>query len=181
MKKIIPLTAFAFLLCAGWSDAGCAVVRKAAGVYHAPYVAPLAYAVPVAYGYVGYYNANYSAEQQLIKDQAAFIKLQTEAYQQLRQALTQPRSEQPAAGDAPQGYADYEAFARARCLKCHQDGTKAAEENGFIMFEKDGKIAPFSVPERRRQEDLIRRGLMPPGGGLGQNERQQAAQLLSKK
>lgn len=175
MKKLVALSALLLLFAASYADAGCAVVRRVVAVQHA-YVAP--YVAPVyALGYTGYYNGNYDAQQALIKDQANFIKLQTEAYQQLRQGLNQPRGEASPVGN----YENYEAFARAKCIQCHQDGTAKAQESGFIMFEKDGAIAPFSLAEKRRQNELIKRGDMPPGNTLPQAERQVAAQLLSKK
>lgn len=179
MNKIIALTALILLFVVGYADAGCAVVRKA---YVAPtYYAATSYAysyTPATYGYTGYYFAGYDQQQQLIKDQAAFIKLQTEAYQQLRLNVQQGNP----AGNAAAGHANFEAFAKAdgKCINCHQDGTKAAEENGFVMFEKDGKISVFSLPERRRMDELIRKGQMPPGG-ISQQLRQEASQLLSKK
>lgn len=178
MKKLVAVAALLLSAAAivPTADAGCAVVRKAVVVQQHAYVAP--YVAPLTYGYTGYYNAGYDAQQALIKDQAAFIKLQTEAYQQLRQALTQPRGEQPGAGLAVE---NFEAFATQQCLRCHQDGTARAEESGFIMFEKDGKLSPFSIAEKRRMATLIEQGQMPPNSSLSQQQRQQAKQLLGKK
>lgn len=185
MRKLIPMLALLLLVttCVSHADAGCAVVRQRVlavnhGYSHS-YAAQAAVYQPLAYGYTGYYNHNYDPQQQLIKDQAAFIKLQTQAYQELRLNLSQNLRGGETRPEAQ--VESFEAFASKRCMACHQDGTAKVEESGFVMFEKDGKLSRFSLAEKNRMSDLIQKGEMPPGNQLPQSERAAAKQFLTKK
>jgi len=68
-----------------------------------------------------------------------------------------------------------------RCLACHQDGTAEDKGGGFVMVEKDAKLAELSLAEKRRITRLVSQGKMPPSGKLPDGELKQLTEFFAPK
>ncbi len=108
-------------------------------------------------GYVPAYQASYSASDDLLKQLVEVNKLTVVELRLLRQDLQGLRGGQ---APVPAGLT-LQAVMVNKCAMCH--GADVAQEKGagFVLVEKDGKLAELSITEKRRVVREVENGRMP--------------------
>ena len=116
---------------------------------------PPVYKAPVL---VPAYGPSYSPSEDFLK----------QILEELRGVRQELREIKGVMGGAPQGQEGALAVLSKRCASCHTD--PAQKGDGFVLVEKDGVLAEFSLAEKRRIIRLVQKGDMPPSGKLPAEE-----------
>ena len=70
---------------------------------------------------------------------------------------------------------------KSRCASCHSQSTAEDKGGGFIMVKDSGDVIDLRALEIKSAKGKVRRGEMPPGGGLPEQERKMFETLGEKK
>ena len=129
---------------------------------------------PVAVAAIAVQVPTYSVGYAPAADQGILDELR-----RLREAVER-LSEQRGAG--PQQPITVAGVLQASCVKCHVATAADKDGGGFVLVEKDGKVVPLSVAEKKRLIRRVTKGDMPPKTErvLGEAEKKTLIDWLSQ-
>ena len=82
-------------------------------------------------------------------------------------------------GKRPDSSALFHKLVTTRCAGCHTDGK--AEKAGFVLLEKDGSLPPLSLAEKRRIDQVVADGSMPPKSPLPEAEKTLVKEAMKRR
>lgn len=120
--------------------------------------------------YTPAYQTGYNATEDLLKQVVVELRLLRQDVQTLR-----------VAGNVPQAGLTLQGVITIKCAACHRDGVAQDKGDGFVLLEKDGSLADFSLGDKRRIVRMVDKGLMPkPPATLSPEEKAVFQTLLPK-
>lgn len=134
------------------------VATKKAKVVQVVQVQQAIVAVPV-FVPVATYTASYIHPQQHHSDSSIVneLKLLRQAVEKLNQDDVSPVVGTPKATEG-----NLQVALQNSCVKCHFDGTAVDKGGGFVIFDKEGKIAQLTPADKARIQKRVNAGSMPP-------------------